>query len=217
MSHEIKLSVESRDVGKPGLIRRAGFVPAIIYGENDVFEKPKPIKIKKLDFEKIHKAVGQHGLVNLSVDDKREIKVIIKDIQRDPITNMVIHADFYCVNMKEKIITEVPVMFVGESNAVKNMGGILVKQLDSIKVRCLPDQMIDSIEVDLSALEDLHSSIHVRDVKFPKALELITDPDHIVVNVTEVKKTIDVSSATPGVASDVDNKAEIEQTKAESK
>lgn len=187
MTTEIKLSAELRKESENNAnkIRRDGFLPANIYGfgmEN------KNIKIKSLNFEKVFSAAGESHLINLEVDGKEPLKVIVKDVQKDPVKNNIIHVDFYQVDMSKKIHTEIILNFIGEPRAVKELGGVLIKHTDSIEIKCLPGDLVDRIDVDLSNLSNFHDSVKAGDLKLPKGIELFGDTDETIAIVLEPAK-----------------------------
>jgi large subunit ribosomal protein L25 len=178
----INLKAEKRDLQQkfdPNF-----YIPGILYGkkiENSI------IKVKKNEFEKAWEKAGESNLIDLKINDSEAVKVIIKDVQFEPVKNIPIHVDFYQVNMKEKIITEIPLEFIGESKAVKELGGLLMKYTDEVEVKCLPGDLLDHIDVDISKLNSFEESIYMKDLKLPESMELLRDPDEIVVNVIAPK------------------------------
>ncbi len=187
MGKEIKLKAQVRDKKseKNNKIREEGFIPACIYGPG--FDNME-IKIKMSDFQKAFEEAGESTLINLEVDNQEAIKVIIKDVQRDVLKDKIIHADFYRVDMNKKITTEIPLLFVGEAKAVKELGGVLVKNIDSVEVECLPGDLVEHIEVDLSPLETFDNYIKVKDLKLPKGIRVLEDEDSVVVSVSEPER-----------------------------
>lgn len=165
-------------------LRRNGEAPAVLYGKN---EKNQDLIVPIINLEKAYEEVGSSSLIDLAIDKQAPIKAIIKSLQRDPVKNSILHADFYQVDMQEKIEVETPLHFIGEARAVKELGGVLVKSLDSVLVRCLPGELLDNIEVDLSVLDNFESSIKVSDLKFPENVELITQASAMVASVVEPK------------------------------
>jgi len=133
---------------KPGKVRADGFVPAVIYGSGT---ENRNIVVKKNQLDKIYARLGETSLIDLSVDGGEASKVIFKDVQRDPLSNQIIHIDFYAVDMKKPIEIELPLRFTGEAKAVKELGGTLITNLDSLEVRCLPGDLLDYFEIDLAA------------------------------------------------------------------
>lgn len=171
-------------------------IPAVIYGKE---VESQSLKLKKVEFEKIFSLAGESNLINLSLDDK-EIKVLVKDIQRDALNYSITHADFYQVNMKEKVTAEIPLHFIGESKAVKEFGGMLNRDLDAIEVECLPSDLVDHIDVDISVLASFDDAIRVADLNLPKGVVLTTaKPEEMVASVKEAK----VEEEEPVVAEEV--------------
>ncbi|SRR6056297_2347927 len=178
---DTKLQAEIRQPGKASQLREQGMIPIIMYGpaiEN------QSLKVKKGDLEKVYNQAGEYSLVDLKVADSEPVKILIKDIQRDSVKEDILHADFYQVKMDEKITTEIPINFLGESKAVKELGGFLVKNLYSIEVECLPGDLVDEIEVDVSRLETFDDLIRLKDIEAPKGIEFTGDMEEMVVNVT---------------------------------
>ncbi len=180
MTSEINLKAFSRTEqnGKVKNIRKQGFIPGVIYGPET---KNKTLKINRVDLEKAYEQAGEYHLINLQIDDAAPAKVIIKSIQKHPTKERYRHVDFYQVNMNEKIATEIPLDFVGEAKAVKELGGFLVKNADSIEVECLPGDLPEIIEVDLNPLQTFDDYIRLKDIPLSKNVELISDPETVVV------------------------------------
>ncbi len=184
MTKEIKLNAQLRteENGKAKVIRDKGMVPAVVYGSG---MENSNIKIKKIDFERVFAEAGESNLINLVIDDKPPIKVIVKDFQKSPVKDQVIHIDFYLVDMSKKIETTIPLNFIGESKAVKELGGILMKNIDEINARCLPGDLVNNIDVDLSVLNTLDDVIRIKDLKISKDIEILNEVEDMVASVTE--------------------------------
>jgi len=181
-NEEILLQAQKRDVyGKRVKdLRAQGYVPAILYGhklENVSIKTPD----KELD-QAIEKA-GYSTLIDLKIDNEKATKVIASHPQFNPVTGKIIHIDFYRVKMDEKIKTEIPLEFIGESNAVKNLEGSLVQNKDSIEVECLPGNLVSGIQVDISALKTFEDSILIKDLKVPNGITVLDEPEEVVANV----------------------------------
>jgi large subunit ribosomal protein L25 len=187
MSEVIKLAAESREAKKekPNKLRRAGLVPAVVYGHG---VENQSIKTIAGEFDKVLAQAGETHLVDLSIDGKAPIKVIIYDVAREQVKGRVQHVDFLKVNMKEKLTVEIPLTFVGESKAVKDLGAVIVRARDHVEVECLPDDLVDSIEVDLSVLNEFGDTITVADLKLPKGMTVTLDADASVVSLVEQEK-----------------------------
>jgi large subunit ribosomal protein L25 len=176
---EFKLSAQLRE---PGEKLQNDQIPAVLYGKGI---DNKVLKVKKNEFEKIFNEAGESNLIDLEVESET-LKVLIKDIQRDVIKHTVSHIDFYQVNMKDKLTTEIPLNFVGESKAVKDLNAMLIKDFDVVEVSCLPSDLVDHIDVDITPLKEFDDAIRLEDLTLPKGIELETEYlDTIVVSVRE--------------------------------
>ena len=204
MSKEIKLSAELRgeENVKINKIRKDGYVPAVVYGSGS---DNKNIKVKDLDFQRIFAEAGESHLIDISIGGGDPIKVIVKDTQKDPVKDNIIHIDFYQVDMNKKITAEIPLNFIGGSKAVKEMGGTLVKNLDALEVKCLPGNLVDKIDIDLSALSDFHDTIRISDINLPQGMDPTIDANEMVAAVAEPAKE------------EVEEKKEEEQSEEEKK
>ncbi len=189
------------------------FIPAVLYGN----EFPtQSISLKKLDFEKTFSLAGESNLINLEIEGKSE-KVLVKDVQKDAINLSPIHVDFYKVNMKEKVVTEIPLIFIGESKAVKELGGMLNKELDAIEVECFPGDLLSSIEVDITPLLNLDDVIRVSDLNLPKTLETTVDMEDVVVNIIQPKAQVEEEVVVEEVEGEGKDKKEDEKKEGDKK
>lgn len=159
------------------------YLLAVLYG-NKVANVN--LKIKQTDFEKTWKQAGESNLIDLELN-KETVPVLIKDLQYHPVKHLPIHVDFYQVNMKEKITTEIPLNYIGESKAVKELGGLLMKYADAVEVRCLPGDLLNNLDVDISVLVDFEGAIHMKDLNLPKNMELMRDPEEMVASIIPPK------------------------------
>lgn len=178
------LQAEQRETfgKKVSALRDQSRIPAVVYGPGT---ENVNISLGLQEFEKVYRAAGESTLIDLVVAGGQPVKILIHDIQRDALSNKAVHADLYRVNMKEKLTTHVAFEFVGESKAVKEKGGILVKNISEVEIRCLPTDLVSEIEIDLTPLADLESVIRVKDIALPKGLELMhQDLEDIIAIVT---------------------------------
>ena len=173
-----ELKAQSRiELGKKtNALRRAGFMPAVLYGDGVLSQA---IKVSSRNFEKVLKEAGESTLVSLKVDETL-YNVLIHDISRDPLRGTPVHADFYAVRMDKEIRVKVPLEFLGESPAVKNDGGILVKVLQELEVEALPKDLPHVLQVDLSGLVVLESKFKVGDIRLPDGVRIIADPEDVI-------------------------------------
>ncbi len=158
-------------------LRRAGMLPAVLYGEGIL---TTPLSISARDFEKAFSTSGETSILTLKVAGDKDYNVLIHDVADDPLTLKPIHADFYAVRMDRAIEAKVPLAFIGQSPAVQQEGGILVKVLHELEVKALPGDMPHEIEVHLDALEKIEDKIHVKDIKLPTGVTLRVDEGEVV-------------------------------------
>lgn len=186
MTTQVKLEVQLRTEtnGKAKKILKNGFIPAVVYGSG---AENKSVKVRKHDFEKTFAVAGEFNLIDLSVGGDKPAKVIIKDVQRDGVTNNIIHVDFYQVDMNKKITAEIPLNFTGEPKAVKKLGGTLVKNMDKVEVSCLPGDLVSRIDVEISGLENFDQFIRLQDLTLPAGIELASATNEAVIGVVETK------------------------------
>ena len=165
---------------KTNELRKESCIPGVVYGPKS---KNVPIKINEKDFKNVFSKAGESTLIDLKIDDKEIGKVIINDYQVDPVSDDIIHFDLYQVRMDKKIITRASIKFIGESMAVKNENGILVKNRDILEIKCLPKDLIHDIEIDLSVLEHIDDNIRIKDLKISDDIEIIADSEETIVNI----------------------------------
>ncbi|MDP2708613.1 MAG: 50S ribosomal protein L25 [bacterium] len=194
-SVELKAQIRAEKNGNAKSVRSGGFIPAVIYGFG---VGNKNVKIKKNDFEKAFAVAGEFNLIDLAIDNSASTKVIVKDVQRDNLTNNIIHADLYQVDMSKKITTEIPLNFIGEPKAVKELGGTLVKNMDTVEVECLPGDLVSHIDVDISKLAEFDQFIRLHDLVLPQGIALIAETNEAVVGVVETKAEEEAPIAAEG-------------------
>lgn len=164
------------------------FIAAVLYGKGITNQS---LKLKKVDFEKIFLVSGESNLINLDFG-QGAVKVLVKDTQRDVLKNTFSHVDFYQVNMKEKINTEIPLHFVGESKAVKELGGMLMREIHELEVECLPSDLVDHIDINISGLNTFDDVITIADIVLPTGFRLIHNhPEDVIVMVVEPKVEVE--------------------------
>ncbi|MFH1255282.1 MAG: 50S ribosomal protein L25 [bacterium] len=212
MTTNARLNAQPRDKSgdKAKNIVSSGFIPAVIYGFG---AENQNIKVKKHDFEKVFAIAGEFNLVDLSIGEAAPSKVIIKDIQRDNISGGFIHIDFYKVDMAKKITTEIPLNFIGESKAVKELGGTLVKNMDSVEVECLPGDLVSHIDVDISKIEAFDQFIRLHDLILPNGVSLANETNEAVVGVVETKIEAEAPKPVEAVPAEGVNQAAESETK----
>ncbi len=166
---------------KVAKLRQKGNLPAVLYGKGN---KSQPLFVKSNEFLKLWKNAGESTVIELKVNDNGTFNVLIQDIAVDPIKNDPIHVDFLAIDMKKKVKVEVPLEFIGESEAVKG-GGILVKVLHDLHIEALPKDLPHNLKVDLSLLRLVGDSILIRNIEAPSGVEIIDSLDETIVKVEE--------------------------------
>ncbi|MGC8739467.1 MAG: 50S ribosomal protein L25 [Candidatus Hydrogenedens sp.] len=174
-------------------VRKEGNIPSVLYGMK---EQTVPLKMDAKTFLRtLSHLEGKHPIVKLEIegDAHPDFPAIIKEIQREPVTNAIIHVDFQKIRLDQKIHTSVPVVLVGQSEGVK-MGGVLDHQLRELEIECLALQVPAHFEIDVTNLV-LGHSIHVADITPPEGIKILTDPDRVVVSI-HVPRTLEAKAAT---------------------
>jgi len=207
----LKAEVRTVTGKKVKSLRNKGILPSSVYGHG--FE-PISIQVVDKELEAIFKHAGESSLVELELDGKN-IPILFRNPQYHPVEGNLIHVDCYKVNLKEKIVTTVPLVFIGESDAVK-AGNVLVEVASEVEVEALPTDLPENIEVDLSKLVSLESMITVADLVLDRSkIEVKTDAEQVVVKVEEprVEEVAPVveESTEPVVAPAMNQKTEEEK------
>ena len=179
-------------------LRAAGKIPATLYGAQKAGEQPAPesVAVDPKPFMRIlHSASGLNTLITLKVQGGTDARVLVKDVQLDPVSHHPLHADFYRVNMDRKILVTVPVVLRGESRGVKQDGGVLDFVHREIEVEVLPANIPDSIEIDVTDL-GIGDSVHVRDLASAAAWSPVSDPDMMIVHIVVIKVAEEAAAVT---------------------
>jgi large subunit ribosomal protein L25 len=184
---ELKVSTRDTLGKKVRFLRRKGLTPANLYGPNI---ESIPLQVESTLLKRLIARVGRNALVTLMVDGKPRV-VMIRDIQRNPLTDDLLHVGFFQVEMTHRVRTEVPLLFLGDAPAAKSSRGILLQDLTALQVEALPGELPRNIEVDLSGLEEIGQAIHVRDIPVSDTLEVLNDPDQLVVRVMETRVEVE--------------------------
>ena len=168
-------------------LRRGGEVPAILYGHN---VEPQALAIETRVLEKVWRRAGRSHLVDLSLDDGRPRKVLIRELQVDHRTLHLLHVDLFAVNLREKLIVEIPIVAVGDAPAVTDLKiGVLQQIMTSVKLECLPGDMPAQLSVDVSGLAAIDDGVHLNQVPLPEGVTLAhgVDPDELVLKIAALR------------------------------
>lgn len=167
-------------------LRRENILPANIYGADF---KSIAIQVDIIDFKTILKSAGETSIVYLALEgEKDQIPALIQNIAYHPVSGHFLHADFRKVDLKKKIQTAVPVKIIGESEPVAQNLGVLQTSADSLSVEALPDQIPNSIEIDISGLNQVGDEIKLKDIKSTGNYVFVDDPEKLIVRIIEHKE-----------------------------
>ena len=173
-------------------VRESGNIPAVVYGKQ---EESGAIKINASEFLKLYKEAGTSTIFELEVDgDSKD--VLIKEVQKHPVSGDILHADFYAIERGVEIEIDVSVEFIGEAPAAKT--GVVIKSLNEIKVKTIPRNMPSQIEVDLAKLEEVGQSISVADLDVIEGVTFMNDPADVIVSVTAQRTAEEAQEAEGG-------------------
>lgn len=199
---EFTLQVKNREQAGKNLHtgRKQGLVPAVMYGHGTA---PEMFWVQYLDFSKLYAKAGESSIIEIAPEKGKAMNVIINDVQLDPLLNRFTHVDFFQVRMDEKLEAHIPIEFIGEAPAVREMGGILVKPVEEILVSCLPKDLPHSLTVDLSLLKTFEDHIQIKDMKIPAGVEVLIDLETAVALVEAPRTEAEMAALDEKVETDV--------------
>ena len=201
----LELEVSKREITgkKVRFLRRQAVIPANLYGHGI---DSLPLQVDAKILSQVLAQAGKTDLISLKIDDvKTPRKVLVRDIQKNMLTDELLHVDFYQVKMTEKIKADVPLIFAGEAPALKNKNVSLLHLIDALTIEALPDALPHNFEVDLSSLEETDQAIYIKDIRIGDGITLLSDPEQMVVKVTETRQAaVEEVVATPEAAVEPD-------------
>ncbi len=198
-------------------LKKEGFIPAVLYGPKI---KSIALAVDSREFKKIYKEAGSSTMVKVEIKDnfaneedkeknsKKSHLAFIYDVQYDPLTGEPIHIDFYQPILAEEVEVSVPLVFEGESLAVKNLGGTLVKEIQEIEVKSLPEHIPHEIKVDISKLETFSDEILVKDLRVPNGVKIEREEEDVVAVVVAPRKAEEAVQEEESNESDEKNEKE---------
>jgi large subunit ribosomal protein L25 len=172
---------------KVGALRRQGILPGVLYGHHI---DPTPISMNLHDATKLLSNVSGTTLLTLHLDG-REHSALVRERQRDFIKGTLLHVDFQAVSLTEKIRARVTIETEGVAPAVKDLNGTVYQSVNEIEVECLPQDLPSRIVVDVSSLANIGDSILIRDLPIPDNVEVLEDPDEVVVVITAAQEEVE--------------------------
>jgi large subunit ribosomal protein L25 len=182
MAKKISIQATRRTVtGKQvGVLRRAGKLPAILYGRH---LEATPITLDLRDASKILATMTSSSLVNIDLEGETH-SALVREKQRNFITGVLLHVDFQAVSLTEKLRTTVSIKLTGLAPAIKDFNGVVVTNVNQVEVECLPQDLPESIVVDVSGLSKIGDAIYVRDLKVDEKVTVLENPEETVVIIT---------------------------------
>lgn len=193
-------------------VRAEGMLPGVVYGQG---VEPKAVAMKLGEFQKIYRDAGSSSLIDLAIDGA-PLKVLIQEVQVNPLTMKPQHVDLRCIRMDQEVTVDVPLVFINEAPAVKELAGTLVRAYETLQVTCLPADLPHQLEVDLSGLKTFDDVVTVADLKLPKGVQVLEETTVSIASVTpplseeQLKKMEEEGNADVSVV-----KTEAEEKKAE--
>lgn len=169
-------------------LRRTGLIPAVLYGPE---MKPINLQVNAKEFKKIYQEAGESSLIELSVErESKKTIVLISEVQRDPLSEEIIHVDFFAPRLTEKIEAKVPLVFEGSSPAVSELGGTLVKNIQELEIKALPQNLPREIVVSIETLRTFDDRIRIKDLPIENSsVEIVGhSQDDIVAQVVAPEK-----------------------------
>ena len=185
-----KVVIEAKkrtEVGKKvKQVRKNGFIPAIIYGRD---LDPMPISLERHSSTQILNKVSGSTILTVNVEGK-EHSTIIREVQRDHIKNEFLHLDFLAVSLSEKLRTNISLTLIGIAPVLEEFDALIVAGISEVEVECLPQDLVDTIEVDVSSLAEIGAAIYLKDVSVPANIEILTDLEELVAVASAVKEEV---------------------------
>ena len=160
----------TRRAAKPSAIRSQGSIPGIIYGGGS---GPVSVAVDYNQFFKLYQNAGESTLIDCAVDGQTDSTVLIQEVQHDPVSGRIIHLDLRRIDMNKPIIATIALKFKGEAPIIKESGGTLVANISEITVQCLPKDLVNNIEVDISVLKTYDDTIRISNLALPAGMTIM--------------------------------------------
>lgn len=179
---DLQIAVDARTVSgkRTKRLRSAGIVPGVLFGKK---AGSVPVQLDARELEHLYREAGRTSVIRLSVDGGTPTSVVIKSIQRNPLTGRAVHVDFFAPDLTLEMTADVPLVFTGTPPGVESTGGFLLTSLDHLRIRALPTDMPHEVSVDLTPLVDLDAAIHVSDLAVGGEATILNDPEELVAKV----------------------------------
>lgn len=166
--------------GKAEELRVQGLIPGVVYGAGS---EPVSVAFDYNTFAKLFNEAGESSLIDLTVEGNKPVKVLIQDLQHDPIKGKITHVDFRQINMNKEMHATIELNFIGEAPAVKELNGTLIKTQETLDVKCLPKDLVSHLDIDLGVLKTFTDVIHVKDLQMPAGIVSVEDGSQVLAKV----------------------------------
>jgi large subunit ribosomal protein L25 len=191
------LSARPRDVRGKAVshLRKGGTLPAVVYGAGVPSQN---LSIDTHEFELLKRHAGRHAVIDLTIEgDGKTQPVLLQAIQEHPVHRHPMHVDFLVVDLSVERTSDVPLIFVGTSDAVAKQGGVMLHLRDTVLVRAKPDDLPSGIELDITPLVDFDATLHASDLVMPAGVTLVTDPGEALARVQQPRVEEEPTVAAP--------------------
>ncbi len=206
--HATRRTVTGKQVGQ---LRREGKLPAVLYG-HQIESTPVTLDLRQAT----RSMSGLTGSSLITIDlDGVEHAVLLREVQRDYIRGTLLHVDFQVVSLTEKIKAMVPVVLEGVAPAVRAQAAAIVTNLNEVEVEALPQDLVDRFPVDITSLAAVGDAVYVRDLQAPQGVEIISDPDEVVVIATAAVSAVEEEEEAEEVVEEAEEPEVIERGKRE--
>lgn len=193
----ITIEVAEGRYGSSKEARKNGQIPMVYYAKNI---ETRHFTTEYQDFRRAFRKAGRSTIITLKDEKGGDYPVLVHQIQYDPVSDDIIHVDLRAIKKGEKIQTEVPLVFIGASKAVREDGGNLNTAKARVHIECLPQNLPHEIEVDISSLVDFHTSLTIADIKVPEGVTILDAKDHVIATVSAPRAEEVETVSTPVVA-----------------
>lgn len=216
MTQTIEITAKTRNKSDAtnNALREQGLVPAVLYGPG---ADSLSLVLNTKEIEKVAKEAGENSLVSVKVEGDGSHTVLIHDMSRHPVSGDLLHVDLYKVNLKKVVTAAVPLVFVGDAPAVKDLGGILVKNIYELEVEALPTDLPHQLEVDLASLKAIEDHITIADIKVPSEVKILANASDIIVVVAPPRAQEELEAAPEEVVGEIKTEREVKKAEAEAK
>ncbi|MEX1254808.1 MAG: 50S ribosomal protein L25 [Dehalococcoidia bacterium] len=189
---DVQLSVDPRQVTgkKVKSLRRQGIIPAHLYGRGT---DSLALQAAQQAVTHLLRTAGRNAIIDLQIGGEPQARpVVLRSVQRDPVSGELVHLDFFQVSLTEKMKVGVPLVLVGEAPAVSVFGGVMLQSLDHLNIEALPQDVPQHVEIDVSHLETVDSALFVRDLPIPAGVQVLDDPGLVVAKVAAPRLAVEV-------------------------